>query len=68
MTFTFKLERADGTPADPPTLKAAVPDWGSGDVIALDARRSLRVIETRLKEDPDGDPVWYWWSSRPEEA
>jgi hypothetical protein len=34
-----------------------VPNWRPGDVIALDARPSLRVIETRLKEDPDGDPV-----------
>jgi hypothetical protein len=28
--FTFKLELADGTPADPPTLKTAVPDWRPG--------------------------------------
>jgi hypothetical protein len=28
--FTFKLEHEDGTPADPPTLKAAVPDWRAG--------------------------------------
>jgi hypothetical protein len=31
--FTFKLEREDGTPADPPTLKAAVPNWRPGDTI-----------------------------------
>jgi hypothetical protein len=57
MTFTFKLERADGTPADPPSFRAAVPDWRAGDVIALGARRSLRVIDTQLREDLDGDPV-----------
>jgi hypothetical protein len=57
MAFQFRLEHADGTPADPPTLKAAVPDWRAGDVIALGAGRSLRVVQTRLKEDPDGDPV-----------
>jgi hypothetical protein len=27
MAFKFKLELQDGTPADPPTLTAAVPDW-----------------------------------------
>jgi hypothetical protein len=26
MTFTYKLEQADGTPADPPTVRTAVPD------------------------------------------
>jgi hypothetical protein len=25
--FTFRLELVDGTPADPPTLKTAVPNW-----------------------------------------
>jgi hypothetical protein len=30
MAFCFKLERKDGTPADPPTLKAAVPVWRAG--------------------------------------
>jgi hypothetical protein len=56
-SFAFKLEREDGTPADPPTLQAAVPNWRAGDVIALGARRSLRVVDTQLREDSDGDPV-----------
>jgi hypothetical protein len=55
--FSFRLGRKDGTPADPPTLKAAVPNWRAGDMIALGPGRSLRVIETRLKENADGDPV-----------
>jgi hypothetical protein len=46
MTFTFKLERADGTPADPPSFRAAVPNWRTGDVIALGAGQALRVIDT----------------------
>jgi hypothetical protein len=29
MTFTFRLEQQDGTPADPPTLRSAVPNWPS---------------------------------------
>jgi hypothetical protein len=40
-----------------PTLHAAVPNWRVGDLIALSAGRSLRVIDTRLREDSDGDPV-----------
>jgi hypothetical protein len=56
-SFAFKLEQEDGAPADPPTLKAAVPDWRAGDVIALGAGRSLRVVDTRLSEGADGDPV-----------
>jgi hypothetical protein len=27
MAFLFRLELADGTPADPPKLDAAVPNW-----------------------------------------
>jgi hypothetical protein len=44
--FAFKLEREDGTPADPPTLKSAVPNWSAGDTIPLGRERTLR---TRLK-------------------
>jgi len=45
--FTFKLELEDGTPADPATLTAAVPNWSAGDTIPLGPGRSLRVIEVR---------------------
>jgi hypothetical protein len=27
MTFTFKLERLDGTPADPPSMQSTVTNW-----------------------------------------
>jgi hypothetical protein len=54
--FHFKLELADGTPADPPTLHTAVPNWQPGDTIPLGpARCSLRVVEIRA--DPLGEPV-----------
>jgi hypothetical protein len=46
MAFTFKLEQEDGTPADPPMLHTAVPNWQAGDTIPLGADRMLRVIET----------------------
>ncbi len=46
--FTFRLEHADGTPADPPTLRAAVPNWAPGDTIPGGSRRpTLRVMEVR---------------------
>lgn len=45
--FTFKLELEDGTPADPPTFTAAVPNWKGGDTIPLRPGRSLRVVEVR---------------------
>ena len=56
MTFTFRLERADGT-ADPPTLKVAVPNWRPGDTIPLSRGETLRVIEIRPGSDPEDDPV-----------
>jgi len=42
--FLFRLESEDGTPAEPSTLEAAVPNW-----------RQLRVV--RLRDDEAGRPV-----------
>jgi hypothetical protein len=50
MAFTFKLEHADGTPADPATFTTVAPRWRTGDVIPL-GHRSLRVVGRG-----DGDP------------
>ena len=50
--FTFKLELKDGTPADPPTFAAAVPNWKPGDTIPLGSGRSLRVVERRAGTRP----------------
>ena len=58
MAFTFKLELADGTRADPPTFRSAPGvTWKAGDTIPLGRDRTLRVIDTRLDEGTDGDPV-----------
>lgn len=57
MAFTFKLERVDGTPADPATFHTAVPNWCAGDTIPLGRGRSLRVTKTRPANEPDEDPV-----------
>lgn len=56
MPFLFRLETEDGQPAEPPTLSAAVPSWSIGDVIALGAHRSLRVVGKR-DDDADAPPV-----------
>jgi hypothetical protein len=55
--FTYKLEHADGTPADPPTFQTAVPNWQDGATIPLGRERTLRVIETRPAPGSDEDPL-----------
>jgi hypothetical protein len=57
MAFQFRLEQKDGTAANPPTLKAAVPNWQAGDTIALGRGRMLRVVAVRLEEGSDGEPL-----------
>jgi hypothetical protein len=53
--FLFRLETADGAPAEPPTLTNAVPNWRPGDTIPLGPRR-LRVIGVR-DDEADQPPV-----------
>jgi hypothetical protein len=55
MAFLFKLETAEGVPAEPPTLSSAVPNWSPGDEIPLGGR-SLRVVALR-DDDADSPPV-----------
>jgi hypothetical protein len=57
MAFIFKLEQEDGTPADPPSLDTAVPNWSAGDTIPLGRGRTLRVIDIRPGREPDDYPV-----------
>jgi hypothetical protein len=55
MAFAYRLEHQDGTPADPPTFRTAVPNWQAGDVIPLGGW-SLRVVEVR-DDDADQAPT-----------
>jgi hypothetical protein len=55
MTITFRLERLDGTPTDPPTFKTTVLVWQTGDPIHL-GRRTLQVVRVR-DDDADHAPV-----------
>ena len=51
MAFMYRLEREDGTPADPPTLRAAVPTWDVRDTVPLGRERTLRVVEVRPQRE-----------------
>ena len=56
MAFTFKLELADGTPADPSSFRTVAPQWRPGDEIPLGSGRALLVVRSRVT-DVDETPV-----------
>jgi hypothetical protein len=53
--FLFKLEGADGTPAEPSSLSSAVPNWAPGHEIHF-GHKTLRVVAVR-DDDADSPPV-----------
>ena len=53
MTFTFKLEQADGTPAEPPTMQSTVTNWRVGETIPLGRDRTLRVVGIVVSNDDE---------------
>jgi hypothetical protein len=53
--FLFKLETADGKPAEPASLSSAVPNWGPGETIHF-GHKTLRVVGVR-DDDADQPPV-----------
>jgi hypothetical protein len=52
MGFLYRLERPDGSPAEPPLLETATSMWRPGDTIPLSRDRTLRVLEIRPGTDP----------------
>jgi hypothetical protein len=46
MTFTIKLERLDGAPADPPSFETTVLAWSPGDTIPLSAGRRSKSSDS----------------------
>ena len=42
--YDFRLQRTDGTPADPPTYRSTVLVWRQGDQIPLNGDGTLRVL------------------------
>jgi hypothetical protein len=53
--FLFRLETTDGTPAEPATFSAAVPNWREGDTLHF-GKRTLRVVGRR-DDDAEQPPV-----------
>ena len=52
MAFSFRLEKENGTAADPPVLHTAVPNWERLATRSLSAlTRTLRVIATRFVDE-----------------
>lgn len=53
--FLFRLEMADGTLAEPPSITSAIPNWRPGDSIPF-GHKTLRVARVR-DDDADQPPV-----------
>jgi hypothetical protein len=49
--YQFRLQRTDGSPADPPTFRSSTLNWRQGDKIPLGGK-TLRMIVVR---DDKGD-------------
>jgi hypothetical protein len=56
MAYSFRFQRTDGSPADPPTYRSSVSTWRQGDTIPVSRDRTLRVLGVR-DEDADQPPV-----------
>ena len=54
--YHFRLQRTDGTPADPPAYRSSTLNWRQGDTIPLTAERTLRVLGVR-DDDADQPPA-----------
>ena len=54
LAFMYRLELEDGTPADPPTYRCAVPTVRPGDVIPVPGRSLSVVAVMGLSRHPNG--------------
>jgi hypothetical protein len=50
MTYFFRLQRTDGSPADPPTYVSTVLSWRQGDTIPLGAEKTCASANRRRLE------------------
>jgi hypothetical protein len=57
MTYFFRLQCTDGSPADPPTLRSSVFSWRQGDTIPIRPGRTLRVVVVAVDVGEDDDRV-----------
>lgn len=51
--FTFSMQLADGSPADPPTFVSSMPNWNVGDNVMVGA--TPRYVITATEYDADDD-------------
>jgi hypothetical protein len=59
MAFLFRLQTADGAPAEPPRLESAVPNWRAGDrfqVTVLERHPAYPSHERRFLQQWHGRP------------
>jgi hypothetical protein len=54
--YQFRLQRTDGSPADPPSFRSSTLSWHQDDKIYLTDERTLRVLGVR-DDDADQPPV-----------
>jgi hypothetical protein len=54
--YHLRLQRTNGTPADPPIFRSSTLDWRQGDKIYLTGERTLRVLGVR-NDDADQPPA-----------
>ena len=54
--YHFRLQRTDGSPADPPTFRSSTLNWRQGDKVYLTGERTLRVLGVR-DDDADQPPA-----------
>jgi hypothetical protein len=66
--FTLKLEQTDGTPAEPPSFRSAVPNWRPGDTIPIRRDRTLGVVGVVAGAELDDDPTLIVEDSSEEDA
>jgi hypothetical protein len=55
--FTYRLEHADGSPADPPSFETAVSNWRVGDSIPIRRDETFRVVGVVAGAELDDDPT-----------
>ena len=56
--YDFRLQRTDGSPADPPSYRSTVLVWRQNDQIPLNADRTLRVLGLRDDALTSRPPHW----------
>jgi len=54
--FRFRLERPDGSAAEPPRFETSVPNWEPGHTIPHGSR-TLRVVGVRWATEPGDESV-----------